>query len=162
MQIKSMIPVLCATFALAGVSAADAGERSKKNKNRPQHSQQMQNKSGSVAFGAGTAEANRRGAEASGVVGAGSMTSTTGARRDRCATTPQSTATYATGATYADRRTASAAGSTGGAATGSGNVSSSSGLDATATGGDKTWAADASLSGGSTANANQGTRPAGC
>ena len=153
MKIKSMIPVLCATFAIAGVTAADAGERSKKqkrNNDRPV--------AASVGIGAGTAEANRRGAQAGAIVAGGAMTTS----RDRCATVPQTSSTYATGATYADRRTASAAGSTAGTASGSGNVSASSGLDATATGGDKSWAADATVSGGSTANANQGTRPAGC
>ena len=154
MKLKSMIPVLCATFAIAGVSAADAGERNKKHKrnnDRPV--------AASVGVAAGSAQANRRGAKASGGALGGAMTTS----RDRCATVPNTSATTASGAVYADRRTGTAAGTTSGTASGSGTVSSSSGLDAWATGGDKTMAADAGVSGGSDARAREAqTRPAGC
>ena len=152
MKLKSMIPILCATFAIAGVSAADAKpKKAKRNNDRPV--------AASVGVAGGTAEANRRGARADAVVAGGALTTS----RDRCATVPNTTATYATGATYADRRTASAAGSTGGTASGSGSVSSSSDLEASATGGDKTMAADAYVAGGTDAQAREARRrPAGC
>ena len=152
MKLKSIIPVLCAAFAVAGVSAADAKpKKHKRNNDRPV--------AASVGVSAGTAEAGRQGARASGAALGGAMTTS----RDRCATVPNTSATSSTGAVYADRRTASAAGSTSGTASGSGDVRSSSDLEAGATGGDKTMAADAYVAGGSTARAREAaTRPAGC
>jgi hypothetical protein len=152
MKLKSMVPVICATFAIAGVSAADAKpKKHKRNSDRPV--------AASVGVTGGSAEAGRRGARADAVSAGGAMTTS----RDRCATVPNTSATYATGATYADRRTASAAGSTGGTASGSGTVNSSSTLEAGATGGDRTMAADAYVAGSSDAQARESTRrPAGC
>ena len=151
MTIKSMIPVLAATFAIAGVSAADAKpKKHKRNNDRPV--------AASVGVTAGSAEAGRRGAEAGAVSMGGAMTTS----RDRCATGPNTSSTYAAGATYADRNSASAAGSTGGTASGSGTVNSSSGIDAYATR-DKQWGTDAGVTGGSDARAREAqTRPAGC
>ena len=152
MKLKSMIPAICATFAIVGVSAADAKpKKHKRNNDRPV--------AASVGVSAGTAEAGRRGASASGGALGGAMTTS----RDRCATVPNTTATTAAGAVYADRRTASAAGTTSGTASGSGTVSSSSTLDAGATGGDKTMAADAWVEGNTDARAREAQRrPAGC
>ena len=152
MKLKSMIPALCATFAIAGVSVADAKpKKAKRNQDRPV--------AASVGVAGGTAEAGRRGASAGGYAVGGAMTTS----RDRCATVPNTTATTASGATYADRRTASAAGTTSGTASGSGTVSSSSTLDAGATGGDRTMAADAYVSGSTDAQAREARRrPAGC
>ena len=152
MKLKSMIPVLAATFAIAGVSAADAKpKKHKRNNDRPV--------AASVGVAAGSAEAGRKGAYATGGSLGGAMTTS----RDRCATVPNTSATTASGAVYADRRTGTAAGTTSGTASGSGSVSSSSGLDAYATGGDKTMSADAGVSGGSDAQAREARRrPAGC
>ena len=152
MKLKTMIPVLCATFAIAGVSAADAKpKKHKRNHDRPV--------AASVGVTGGSATANRRGAEAKALSAGGAMTTS----RDRCATVPNTSSTYATGAVYADRRTGTAAGSTGGTASGSGTVNSSSGIDAGATGGDKTMSADAYVTGGSDARAREAqSRPAGC
>jgi hypothetical protein len=151
MKLK-IIPVLCASFAIAGVSAADAKpKKHKRNNDRPV--------AASVGGAIGSAEANRRGAQASGGALGGAMTTS----RDRCATVPNTTATTAAGAVYADRRTASAAGTTSGTASGSGTVSSSSALEAGATGGDQTMAADAYVAGSTDARAREARRrPAGC
>ena len=150
MKLKSFIPVLAATLAISGVTMAEAGDRSKKNKReRPQQSQQMQ---GGAAYsvGAGMSTAGRRNAEASGVVASG-------ARPDRFGRPPSTANTVGTGATTADRKSASAAMSTGGTASGSGTAAASSDVDVYAE-----RSRDSSVAetfGGSQANATETTRP---
>ena len=149
MKYKSIIPVLAATFAISGVSMADAGDR-KKPKRHQQHSQQQMKSNTAVGVGAGTATAGRRGAEAGAIVAGGASTS------DRCGLAAQTATTFGTGATYTDRRTASGAGSTGGTASGSGSVAASSDADL--------WASttkegsDSTVYAGSSAAANEPTR----
>jgi hypothetical protein len=151
MKYKSIIPVLAATFAITGVSMADAGDRNKPKRNNNHHSQQMQQRSNTaVGVGAGTATAGRRGAEAGAIVAGGASTS------DRCGRAAQTATTFGTGATYTDRRTASGAGSTGGTASGSGSVSAGSDVDL--------WASttrdgsDSTVVAGSSAAADEPTR----
>ena len=153
MKLKSMIPALCATFAIAGVSAADA--KPKKHKRGQQHhSQQMQgNQAGSV--GAGYAIAGPGGARTSGVVASGTST------RQRCGMAANTATTFGAGASYADRRSASGAASTGGTASGSGTVAASSGTDTYAV--RDQMGSDAGASAGSDASAQEATRrPRGC
>ncbi len=73
MKYKSIIPVLAATFAITGVSMADAGDRKKPKRDRDEHSQQMKSNT-AVGVGAGTATANRRGAEAGAIIAGGAGT----------------------------------------------------------------------------------------
>ena len=148
MKYKSIIPVLAATFAITGVSMADAGDRNKPKRDK-QHSAQTRTNT-AVGVGAGTATAGRRGAEAGAIVAGGASTS------DRCGLAAQTATTFGTGATYTDRRTASGAGSTGGTASGSGSVAASSDADL--------WASttkegsDSTVYAGSSAAANEPTR----
>ena len=155
MKFKSIVPVLAATFAITGVSMAEAGERNKnKNKNRPEHSQQMKRAPAGYSLGAGVATAGRQGAEAGAIIGSGARTS------DRCVGVNTAT-TVGAGAVHADRRSASGSVATGGTASGTGSVSASSGVDAWAT--RDTLGSDAAVAGGSTANADEATRtPPGC
>lgn len=152
MKLKSTIPALCAVFAIAGISAADAKPK-KQHRNQQQQSQQMPG--GAISVGAGASTANRRGAQAGALIGSGTTAGTV-----RCGTAPSTATTFGTGATYTDRRTASGAASTGGTASGAGSVSASSETDVySAT--DK-QGSDAGAYGASTANAQEASRRPRC
>ena len=151
MKFKAIIPVLAATFALTGVSMAGAEDQKKKNKNRPHHSQQVQKPNAAYSVGAGVATAGRRGAEAGALMTSGTVV------RDRCAPGANTATTVGAGATYADRKSASASLSTGGTASGTGSVAAGSDVDVGAYR-DKT-SSDAYATGGSAARADESTRP---
>ena len=109
MKFKAIIPVLAATFAVTGVSMADAGDSPKRNKNRPHHSQQMQPKpNAAYSVGAGVATAGRQGATAGGLMTSGTVVG------DRCGAGANTATTFGAGASYADRNSASGAATTGG------------------------------------------------
>lgn len=152
MKIKSMIPALCAVFAVAGVSAADAKPK-KQHRNQQTQSQPMQG--GAISVGAGVSSANRRGAEAGALIGSGTTAGTV-----RCGTAPSTATTFGTGATFTDRRTASGAASTGGTASGAGSVSASSETDVYSS--TSRQGSDAGAFGASTADAMEATRRTRC